>query len=397
QFNISLYNPQSSNPNATWDNWAEQLDHAGVDYVCPNLTGSQPNTGGSPANMAPLLTALMNRGLTNRIKFAIFDDNAASWVAQWNQANGRGFGYAQKFDMADTNNWKYIYDYNYKIFYQTIPDAYRFKINGRPLITIWTGNTVTFMTNMQGNASRAITYVRQRCQADFGFNPFIVLSSDFFSNDSTCNNPGIADGSQSWFIGVPDVNYKNSYSLTVKNGSRVGVAVAEFQHTGQGGFLDPNHGVRFDVGLSNTVDANALLTLCEGFTDYEEDAAMWRARNMDNNGDALSYSQTLYDYPNQRLNMLRKHSNWPFPPELKFEAEACDAFSGANGGNGRTNFYRNGNIAIETNSDGGGVSYDVGWIQAGEWFEWEEVPIQGSQVHLQVRVASPGSGGQMHF
>ena len=93
-----------------------------------------------------------------------------------NPANGRGFGYAQKFDMSDTNNWKYIYDYNYKIFYQTIPDAYRFKINGRPLIIIWSGNTVTFMTNMQGNASQAITYVRQRCQADFGFNPFIVLS-----------------------------------------------------------------------------------------------------------------------------------------------------------------------------------------------------------------------------
>ena len=397
QFNISLYNPQSSNPNATWDNWAEQLDHAGVDYVCPNLTGSQPNTGGSPANMAPLLTALMNRGLTNRIKFAIFDDNAASWVAQWNQANGRGFGYAQKFDMADTNNWKYIYDYNYKIFYQTIPDAYRFKINGRPLITIWTGNTVTFMTNMQGNASQAILYVRQKCQEDFGFNPFIVLSSDFFSNDSTCNNAGVADGSQSWFIGVPDVNYKNSYSLTVKNGSRVGVAVAEFQHTGQGGFLDPNHGVRFDVGLSNTVDANALLTLCEGFTDYEEDAAMWRARNLDTNGNALSYSQTLYDYPNQRLNLLRKHSNWPFPPELKFEAEACDTFGGAAGGNAKINFYRNGNIAIETNSDGAGMSYDVGWIQPGEWFEWQEVPIQGSAVHLQVRVASPASGGQMHF
>lgn len=398
QLNISLYNPQSSNPNATWDNWAEQLDHAGVDYVCPNLTGSQPNTGGSPTNMAPLLAALINRGITNRIKFGIFDDNAASWTAQWNQANGRGFGYAERFDLSDTNNWKYIYDYNYKLFYQTIPDAYRFKINGRPLIIIWTGNGGAFLANMQGNASRAITYVRQKCQEDFGFNPFIILSSDFFSNDTTCNNAGIADGSQSWFVGAPDTNYKNSYSLTVKNGSRVGVAVAEFQHPGQSGFLDPNHGARFDFGLSNTVEASALVTLCEGFTDYEEDAAMWRARNLDTNGNALAYSQTLYDYPNQRLNILRKHSNWPFPPELKFEAEACDSFGGAAGGNGKINFYRNGNIGIETNADiGGGVSYDVGWIQPGEWFEWQEVPMQGNRVHLQVRVASPGTNGQMHF
>ena len=46
---------------------------------------------------------------------------------------------------------------------------------------------------------------------------------------------------------------------------------------------------------------------------------------------------------------------------------------------------------------GAGVSYDVGWIQPGEWFEWQEVPLQGSRVHLQVRVASPGNGGRMHF
>ena len=396
QFNISLYNPDPANPNATWDSWAEQLAQSGVDYVCPNLTGSQPNTGASPTNMAPLLAAFINRGLTNRIKFAIFDDNAASWVAQWNQANGRGFGYAQKFDMSDTNNWKYIYDYNYKLFYQTIPDQYRFKINGRPLIIIWTGNTVTFMTNMQGNASQAILYVRQKCQADFGFNPFIVLSQDFFSNDSTCNNPGVADGSESWFVGVADVNYKNSYSLTTKNGVKIGVAVAEFQHPGQGGYLDPDHGLRFDVGLSNTVDAGALLTLCEGFTDYEEDAAMWRARNIGSDGGTLAYSQALYDYPNQRINILRKHSNWPFPPELKFEAEGCDYFGEAAGGNGKINYYRNGNIAIEPTTDAGG-GYDVGWIQAGEWFEWEQVPIQGSQVHLQVRVATPNNGCQLHF
>src|SRR5262249_10616512 len=138
--NISLYNPDPANPNATWDSWAEQLAQAGVDFVCPNLTGSQPNANGSPTLMLPLLNAIRNRGLTNQIKFAAFDDNAASWTAQWNLANGRGYGYQQKFDMADTNNWRYIYDYNYKIFFQTIPDANRFKINGRPLIMIWSGN-----------------------------------------------------------------------------------------------------------------------------------------------------------------------------------------------------------------------------------------------------------------
>ncbi|HEX3801028.1 MAG TPA: DUF5010 domain-containing protein [Verrucomicrobiae bacterium] len=393
QFNISLYNPQSSNPNATWDNWAEQLGQAGVDFVCPNLTGTKPNNGGNPTNIIPFMAALSRRGLANQIKFAIFDDNAASWVAQWNEANGRGYGYADKFDMSDTNNWKYLYDYNYKLFYQTVPDTNRFKIKGRPLLIIWTGNTVTFLTNTQGNVSRALTYVRQKCQADFGFNPYIVLSSDFFSNDTTCNNPGIADASESWFTAGPN---GPSHTLVTKNGVKVGVAVAEFQHTGQSGFLDPNHGQLFTTGLTQTVGANALLTLCEGFTDYEEDAAQFRVRNLDAQSNALTYSQTLYDYPNQRLNILRQFSVRPFPAEMKFEAEGCDTFGGAASGNGKSNFYRNGNIAIEPTTDAGG-GFDIGWIQAGEWFEWTGVPIQGSQVHLRVRVASPNNGCQLHF
>src|SRR5262249_45828199 len=93
QSNISLYNPDPSNPNATWDSWAEQLAQAGVDFVCPNLTGSYANSNSPPTQMLPLLTALQNRGLTNQTKFAIWDDNAASWTAQWNYTNGRGYGY----------------------------------------------------------------------------------------------------------------------------------------------------------------------------------------------------------------------------------------------------------------------------------------------------------------
>jgi len=192
QQNQSLYNPELGNPNATWDSWAEQLGQAGVDFVCPNLTGSQPNTNSPPTKIASLVAAINNRGLTNQVKFAIFDDNAASWVAQWNMANGRGYGYAQPFDISNPDNWRYLYDWNYKLFYQTVPDANRFKINGRPVIIIWTGNTY-FVANMQGNVSRALTYVRQKCQADFGFNPFIVLSGDFYGNDTTLNDPAIAD------------------------------------------------------------------------------------------------------------------------------------------------------------------------------------------------------------
>jgi hypothetical protein len=367
------------------------LAQAGVDFVCPNLTGSQPNANGTPTKIAPMIAAINARGLTNQLKLAAFDDNAASWCAQWNQANGRGYGYAQKFDMADHNNWKYIYDYNYKVFFQTVPDANRFKIGGRPVIIIWTGNTNTFVTNMNGNASQALTYVRQQCQADFGFNPYIILSADFYTNDPSCNNAGIADGKENWFT-PPN----SSFSLTAFNGVSTGVAVSQFQHPGVGSYLDPNHGVLFDNGLTGTVEAGAQITLCEGFTDYEEDAAMWRVRNIDANGNVLGYAQTGYDYPNQRLNILRKHSKNPFPATLKLEAEGCDYFGGAAGGNGKTNYYRNGNISIAATDDASGGAFHVGWIASNEWLEWESLPFNGN-TSIQIRIANPNANMRAHL
>ena len=389
--NHPLFNPITGNPNATWDDWAEELAASGVDFVCPNLRGSWPNTDQNPTNVAPFLTALANRGLTNRIKLAIFDDNAASWTAQWNQANGRGFGYAQPFDISQQTNWVYLWDYNYKLFYQTVPDANRFKINGRPVIIVWSGNTY-FVGNMQGNASQALLYVRQQCQNTFGFNPFIILSGDFLSNDTTCNSTNVADGVHNWFA-----QGSSGYTLTTFNGVKIGACCAEFQTPAFGAaWIDPQHGQTLANNLISTRSSGALLTLVEGFTDWEESAALFRVNNLDSNGNALSYSQTYYDYPNQRLNLLRQNGNHANPCELKVEAEGCDYFGGANGGNGQVNFYRNGNIALEPAGDVGG-GYDVGWINASEWLEWEQVPIQGSKVHLQVRVASPNNNSSIHF
>lgn len=386
--NLPLYNPVASNPNATWAEWAAQLKQSGVDFVCPNLEGSQPNTSKNPTNIAACVTALNNAG--NVTKVALFDDNATSWVAQNSQANGQGFGTSFQFDISDTNNWKYIYDWNYKLFYQTVPDANRFKVNGRPLIIIWTGNKV-FLTNMQGNVSKALTYVRQKCQSDFGFNPYIVLSQDFFGNDTTCSNSAIADAGEHWYVppGQPSTLQKNL-------GVPIGALAPSYHDPSQANYMPGNHGATLENGLIGTVNAGALLTLCEGFTDWAEEATLLRVRNVDANGNALSYNQTFYDYPNQRIDLLRKYSTRPFPTELTLEAEGCDYYGGASGGNGQTNYFRNGNIAIEPTTDAGG-GWDVGWINPGEWLEWEQVPIEGSNVWLQVRVACFTNNAQLHF
>jgi len=405
--NFPLFNPVKTDPNASWQNWAEELAASGVDFVCPNLRGAHPNNLTNPTNIAPLVEIINKIGLTSRLKIGLFDDNAASWTAQWNLSQGRQWAWAQLFDMGDTNNWKYLYDYNYKLFYDTVPDANRFKIHGRPLIIIWTGDKNMYLTNMQGNASRAITYVRECCQRDFGFDPFIVLENNFFTNDTTCLEPGIADGGEGW----TDYNDASTapFTLTDLHGNKVGTTLPSFKTPGTIGvnlpnskattkscFKDPDHARFLSNNLAQTHGAGALVTLVEGFTDWEENAALFAVRNLDPKGNPLGYDKTFYDYPNQRINALRCGGNFPFPAELKVEVENCDRFGGASGGNGRTNYYRNGNLAIEPTTDTGG-GWDVGWINAGEWFEWQELPMQGSQVHLQVRVASTNNNGRIHF
>ena len=108
--NFPLYNPQKTNPNASWQNWAEELAASGVDFVCPNLRGAFPNNATNPTNIAPLVDIINKMGLTSRLKIGLFDDNAASWTAQWNVSQGRSWAWAKLFDMGDTNNWKYLYD-----------------------------------------------------------------------------------------------------------------------------------------------------------------------------------------------------------------------------------------------------------------------------------------------
>jgi fibronectin type 3 domain-containing protein len=380
--NTPLYNPPSGTATDTWGTWLEQAQQAGLDFLCPNLRGSQPNTSVSPVNIAPLVTLINNRGLANTIKIGAFDDNAGSWQWQWNMAKGTA---NVAFDIGDSNNWVYIYDYNYKIFFQTVPDANRFKINGRPVIIIWTGNPAT-VGNEQGNYSRAMTYVRQRCQTDFGFDPYIIVNKDALQNDTTL--AAVIDAAHGWSGG-------GTWTLLNTNNVKIGVAFPGLFLPSDPNFRDPNHGVTLETALNSTVGAGALLTLCEGFTDAAEDAAFFRVRNIATNGTALSYSQTLYDFPNQRLQILRKHSQNPFFGNLKFEAEGCDTFGGANGGNGKVNYYRNGNIAIETTTDING-GHDVGWMQTGEWLEWTNVPANGSP-HFLVRIATPTAGRTAHL
>ncbi|MFC0513002.1 DUF5010 domain-containing protein [Mucilaginibacter angelicae] len=370
-YNMSLFK-SSGVDDDWWDNIAEELAYSGVDFVAPDCRGYTPNDprdAGDPRRLTSLVAAMDRRGLSNSFKIALFDDVPASWTASRNLDKGLGYGYVPPFDCADTANYKYIWDYDLKAAYTAVPDSKRFKIEGRPVIIFWSVND-PFCTNRgNGNLKKILQFIRAKCQSTFGFNPYILVDSSWINNDSQCNDPAVIDGLQPWF-GTTSIG-----ETIVFNNKKIGMTVPGFKIGND--FIDPNHGATFSNSLAATVNQGSLLTLVEGFTDWEENATVWRSKDA-----------TYYDYPNQRINILRSFTSKAYVDNLKVEAEACDTYNDLSSGNSG-NTFRDGNLDIvKTNDTYGG--WHVTSTQAGEWMEWKELPLQAS-TKFQLRYGSSAS------
>ena len=139
-----------------------------------------------------------------------------------------------------------------------------------------------------------------------------------------------------------------------------------------------DQGTRLKLGLDNTVKAGARVTLVEGFTDAAEGAALWRS------GDKL-----YYNYPNQRLNILRRYTKNPFPDTLKVEFETCDGHYDLTTGNSGEEFLNEGNLDVIKCADKY-IGWNVTNTQPGEWMEWKELPLT-ARTKFQLRYKSNSS------
>ncbi len=77
------------------------------------------------------------------------------------------------------------------------------------------------------------------------------------------------------------------------------------------------------------------------------------------------------------------------------EGGASRAYADASPGNAGGD-YRTTDVDIEGNSDGG-TGYNVGWSSPGEWLNYSVDVATAGTYDVEVRVASPGSGGTFHI
>ena len=378
RFNQSIVK-QTISEKEWWENMVEEVDYAGLDYIALLSRGTTPgraDRGMGDPNHIPLLIDAMNTRGINSFKLAIFDDCPNSWTAGLNYDLTGSTAQTYKFDVGDPNNYKYIWDYNLKIAIENIPDERRYKIDGRMVIIFWSIKD-TWMTNMgNGNIEKILQYIRKQCFDTFGFYPYLVTMRSWFDRDASLMNSTSIDAVHDWFSSAGGTSYTN-YSWThrvtrqiIKTGCCVPGFSAADDVDGRP-FLDPtmgtgDKGLRLKTGLNNTVKAGAALTLVEGFTDAAEFAALWRSN------DDGQYK--FYEYPNQRLNILRSYSRTPYPELLKFEAEACDDYSDLTTGNSGGTFLHLGNMDVAKCNDLRG-GWNVTGTQAGEWLQWRDLPL----------------------
>lgn len=362
-----------------WENQVEEVEYAGLDYIAllsRGTTPGKPDRGAGDPHHIPFLIDAMNARGINSFKLAIFDDCPNSWTSGMNYDKTGSIAHVEKFDVGDPNNYKYIWDYNLKIAIEKIPDERRYKIDGRMVIIFWTVKD-TWMTNMgNGNIEKILQHIRTKCFETFGFYPYLITNRNWFDRDASLMNSTSIDAVHNWFSShnqYSQTNYSWTHRVTrqeIKTGCLVPGFSSPDDEDGRR-FLDPamgtnDNGMLLKTGLDNTVKDGAALTLVEGFTDAAEFAALWRSTD---NG-----QYRFYDYPSQRLNILRAYSKTPYPSILKMEAEAADDFHDLTFGNSGGTYLQNGDLDIAKCTDLRGGWHVIN-TQAGEWLQWRNIPL----------------------
>lgn len=387
-----------------WDDIVEEYVYAGLDYIMPNCRGRLPKADtdpyyyvdhGDPTHIKDLIAALDRRG-EEHLKIAIFDDAPASWAAARNMdlyrsyAPTHGDKAEDAYPIADIDAfYKYVWDYNIKLAFDNFygenaaNNKYLVRVGGKPLLVIWSPNG--FVNVQYGgqfpDCNLHLKAVIDRLHKDFkdtyGEEVHICVDKAFADRDSYVTKQ-VIDSMNDWFNTVENSPYF-SKSMHSMNNNNVGVSVPGFVVNDRSGnlmFVDSKHGKTLSNNLDYFVKYKATLVILEGFSDVLENAAYWR-----------STDTKYYDFPNQRLNILRRYSSTaPYPDKFRVEAEACDTYKDNSTGNSGKQ-YRKGDLDVARCIDG-----YKGWCvtdtEAGEWLKWVELPYSAGKSTIKIRYAS---------
>lgn len=385
-----LFSPYDRDSMQWWYNLVEEAAFSNLAFIALSVRGESlngVNVGNAPASIVDrAANAINTRGYTNILKIGFFDDTGPylGSLQQDNQA-------AISFDMGNVSYWQtYWWNLKWKQYFQLIPDQNRMKINGRPLIFIWSIASGLGFSNQSGHLSGLINYLRSQCQTTFGFNPFIIVDSTWVSLDPAVGS--VVDGVNNWFTPPSGISWTKRTHNGASGSFTTGICVSGFWTPGTPTyFLDRSNGNLFKTGLSNTIPSSNVL-LIEGFTDVEENAGLYRASISSASMPGVPGGQR-WTWPNQYLDILREYTA-PNPLYVVLEAEAADEYSSPSAPPG--GIYRRGGGLNISYVDGTLSNWAV-LLNLSEWLQFDQFQL-GASSHfiLGVRYSSAaGATGQL--
>ncbi len=370
---LPLYSRYDRDTPEWWDILVDELLSSRVDVVMAHGRGCYDPDAGTDGNgnmcprlLSELVAAIDRAGARDVMRLGMFDDTGAYQGAR-NHVDGLPGD--TRFDLGDPTSWRFFWDHNMRIWFDTIPPDLWARLDGQPIVAFWSLSSY-FFQNQEGNASLLLQDLRARFQDRYGEDPLFIVDTTWASEDSTLTEDD-AEGVNDWF-GPPD----NHYTYRDWNGDIWGAGVP--------GFRDPDTlpgcgvacrevGREDGQGLHDMLDAgrDARFILLEGWTDIAESAGYYRSAS--------------WRYPNQYIGIVREHAD-PAVPTLRLHAEAADRFFDQSPGNLGDADYREGDLDTGRLADGTG--FFVGWNDAGDWVEHQEVRLACGTYRFTARVSA---------
>lgn len=335
---------------------------------CFDSLPGQPSSERGVGDMCPRLLksfveTVERAGVEDVIRVGMWDDTGMYPTARNHALKTTG-----PFDVGDEQNWKFFWDHNIKIWFDTVPAKLWYRMeDGKPIIASWHLSSPEFI-NQEGNASRLLAWLKANFRSRYGVDPFFLLEHRWMEFDTTISTE-LAGGKHRWFNPL-----ENTYTYVKYNNATWGTVVPSFRdpRTVPGCGVACREQTRRDgrtleEGLSAGESANVIML--EGWTNMIESSGFYRSNE--------------WSYPSEYIQTVRRYTD-PEPETLKFEAEGADRFYDTTmenlGGE-----YSNRSLDVGRLADNTG--WFVGWTEPGEWIEYQNVQLGCGRYRFTARVS----------
>jgi hypothetical protein len=258
--------PWDARRQSWWSDVIRQAKAAGLGWIAAACWGA--NTTADPVQLSRLLTAIDANG--GGLKVALFDDTTSE-VLRKNQARGRGWTLDVPFDLADLQGrgeggFDFFYEQQWKRFFATVPDEYRLKIEGRPVVFMWHSHSGGLLRYAHGEQFHVVLQnLKAATRRDFGTDPFVIVEERWMTVDPLTD----PDAVYAWFD-APNV----AATSRTYNGVRVARVIPGYDCSlcaPSGPAIDRQGGALYRVALEEAAPA-ADLVLIEGLVNIDENA-----------------------------------------------------------------------------------------------------------------------------